>query len=90
MKPSTKPGVQIMRTTSKERMTGGHNRSVLLPGLRQARQRSGLTQRELSELAGIGKGTIWELETAQRGACPRTVRRLTKALATEVTDLIEE
>lgn len=79
-----------MKATPSEKTTSGHNRSVLLPGLRQARQRSGLTQRELSELAGVGKGTIWELEVGRRGAYPRTVRRLMNALATEVTDLIGE
>jgi transcriptional regulator with XRE-family HTH domain len=79
-----------MKATPNDKTTSAHNRSVLLPGLRQARQRSGLTQCELSELAGVGKGTIWELEVGRRGAYPRTVRRLTKALATEVTDLIGE
>jgi transcriptional regulator with XRE-family HTH domain len=79
-----------MKATPNEKTTSGYNRSVLLPGLRQVRQRSGLTQRELSELAGIGKSTIWELEVGRRGAYPQTVRRLTKALATEVTDLIGE
>jgi transcriptional regulator with XRE-family HTH domain len=79
-----------MRATSKERMTGGHNRSVLLPGLRQARQRSGLTQRQLGELAGVGKGTVLELEVGRRGAYPRTVRRLAKALETEVANLVRE
>jgi transcriptional regulator with XRE-family HTH domain len=49
-----------------------------------------LTQRELGELAGIGKGTIWELEVGRRGAYPRTVRRLAKALETEVADLVGE
>jgi DNA-binding XRE family transcriptional regulator len=54
-----------MRATSKERTTGGHNRSVLLPGLRQARQRSGLSQRELGTLAGVAKGTVFELEVGR-------------------------
>ena len=79
-----------MKATSNEKTTSGHNRSVLLPGLRQARQRSGLTQRELSKLAGVGKGTIWELEVGRRGAYPRTVRRLAKALETKVADLVGE
>ena len=79
-----------MKATPNEKTTSGHNRSVLLPGLRQARQWSDLTQRELSELAGIGQGTIWELETGRRGAYPRTVRRLAKALETEVADLVGE
>jgi transcriptional regulator with XRE-family HTH domain len=79
-----------MKATSKEQTVSSTSRSVLLPGLRQARQRSGLTQRELGELAGIGKGTIWELEVGRRGAYPRTVRRLAKALETEVADLVGE
>ena len=79
-----------MRTTPEENMAGNLNRSVLLPGLRQARQRLGLTQRELSELAGVGKGTIWELETERRGSYPRTLRRLAKALETEISNLVKE
>jgi DNA-binding XRE family transcriptional regulator len=79
-----------MKAIPNEKTTSGHNRSVLLPGLRQARQTSGLTQRELSELAGIGKGTTWELEVGRRGAYPRTARRLAKALETEVADLVKE
>jgi DNA-binding XRE family transcriptional regulator len=79
-----------MKATPNEKTTRGHNRSVLLPGLRQARQRSGLTQRELGTLASIGKGTIWELEVGRRGAYPRTVRRLAKALETEVADVVGE
>jgi DNA-binding XRE family transcriptional regulator len=78
-----------MKATPNEKTTSGHNRSVLLPGLRQARQRSGLTQRELGELAGVSKGTIFELEVGRRGAYPRTVRRLAKALDTEVEDLMK-
>jgi transcriptional regulator with XRE-family HTH domain len=79
-----------MKATSKEQTVSSTSRSVLLPGLRQARQRSGLTQRELGELAGIGKNTIWELEVGRRGAYPRTVRRLAKALETKVADLVGE
>jgi transcriptional regulator with XRE-family HTH domain len=79
-----------MKATPNEKATSSHNRSVLLPGLRQARQRSGLTQRELSELAGVGKGTIWELETERRGSYPRTLRRLAKALQTEISNLVKE
>jgi DNA-binding XRE family transcriptional regulator len=79
-----------MKATSKEQTVSSTSRSVLLPGLRQARQRSGLTQRELGELAGVGKGTVFELEVGRRGAYPRTVRRLTKALETEISNLIKE
>jgi len=49
----------------------GHGgRSVPLPGLRAARQRSALTQRELGELAGVARGTVFELELGRRGAYP--------------------
>jgi len=79
-----------MKASPNEKATGGHNRSVLLPGLRPARQRSGLTQRELGTLAGVGKGTITELEVVRRGAYPRTVRRIAKALETEISNLVKE
>jgi DNA-binding XRE family transcriptional regulator len=79
-----------MKTTPKEQTISDHNRSVLLPGLRQVRQTSGLTQRQLGELAGVGKGTVFELEVGRRGAYPRTVRRLAKALETEISNLIKE
>jgi transcriptional regulator with XRE-family HTH domain len=78
-----------MKATSNEKTTSAHNRSVLLPGLRQTRQRSGLTQRELGELAGVGKGTVSELEAGRRGAYPRTIRRLAEALGTKVADLMK-
>jgi transcriptional regulator with XRE-family HTH domain len=79
-----------MKTTSKEQTMGSTGRSVPLPGLRAARQRCDLTQGELSELAGVGRGTIWELETGRRGSYPRTLRRLAKALQTEISNLVKE
>jgi DNA-binding XRE family transcriptional regulator len=79
-----------MNAIPNEKTTSGHNRSVLLPGLRQVRQTSGLTQRELGELAGVGKSTVFELEVGRRGAYPRTVRRLAKALQTEISNLVKE
>ena len=79
-----------MKTTPEENVAGDLRRSVPLPGLRQARQRSALTQRELGELAGVGKGTVFELEVGRRGAYPRTLRRLAEALETEVADLVGE
>ena len=66
------------------------SRSTPLPGLRNARKRQGLTQRELAALAGIGAGTISDLEIGRRGSYPRTTRRLANALNIEVADLIED
>ena len=79
-----------MKAIPYEGTTSGHNRSVPLPGLRAARQRSGLTQHELGTHAGVSKGTVLELEVGRRGAYPRTVRRLAKALETEISNLVKE
>lgn len=66
----------------------GQNRSVPLPGLKGARRRTGLTQRELARLAGCGQGTVAELETSRRGAYPRTIRKLASALGMLPSDLV--
>ena len=79
-----------MKTTPEENVAGDLKRSIPLPGLRAARQRAALTQRELGTLAGVAKGTVFELEVGRRGAYPRTVRRLAKALQTEISKLVEE
>jgi DNA-binding XRE family transcriptional regulator len=79
-----------MKATSKEQTTVDTSRGVPLPGLRAARQSSALTQRELGTLAGVAKGTVFELEVGRRGAYPRTIRRLAKALQTEISNLVKE
>ena len=59
----------------------GHSgRSIPLPGLKAARQKAGLTQSELAELAGVARGTVHRLETLERGCYPRTLRKLATAL----------
>jgi transcriptional regulator with XRE-family HTH domain len=65
------------------------NRGIPLPGLRPARQRFGLTQRELASLAGTGQHTICKLETLQSGAYPRTLQKLAVALGVTPADLVE-
>src|SRR5919112_4524466 len=65
------------------------NRGIYLPGLRPARQRLGLTQRQLASQAGTGQGTICKLETLQRGAYPQTLQKLAAALGVSPADLIE-
>ena len=67
-----------------------NTRSTRLPGLRAARRRWGLTQRELAALAGTGAGTVADLESGRRGAYPRTIRRIADALNTDVEHLIDE
>jgi DNA-binding XRE family transcriptional regulator len=65
------------------------NRGIPVPGLRHARQRLGLTQRQLASQVGIGQGTICKLETLQRGAYPQTLQKLSAALEVSPADLVE-
>jgi transcriptional regulator with XRE-family HTH domain len=71
----------------REPTTTYDTRGIPLPGLRRARQRLGLTQRELASLAGIGQGTVCKLETLQRGAYPQTLQKLALALGVTPADL---
>ncbi len=72
----------------KEGSMRGSNRSTPLPGLGDARKRQGLTQRELAALAGIGAGTVSDLEVRRRGGYPATVKRLCLALGVTPAELI--
>ena len=64
------------------------NRGIPLLGLRPARQRLGLTQRQLASLSGIGQGTITKLERLERGAYPQTLQKLALALGVTPADLV--
>ncbi len=64
------------------------NRGIPLPGLRPARQRLGLTQRQLAARAGTGQQTICKLETLRRGAYPQTLQKLAAALGVSPADLV--
>lgn len=66
------------------------NRGIPLPGLRSARQRLGLTQRQLATRAGMGQGTITKLERLERGAYPQTLRKLAAALGVSPADLVDD
>jgi len=66
------------------------NRGILLPGLRPARQRLGLTQRQLAARAGTGQQTICKLETLRRGAYPQTLQKLAAALGVSPAELVDE
>jgi transcriptional regulator with XRE-family HTH domain len=64
------------------------SRSTPLPGLIAHRQRQGLTQRQLGELAGVGHTTVQQLESLSRGAYPQTMQKLAIALKVEPKDLL--
>jgi len=64
------------------------SRSTPLPALAAHRQRHGLTQRQLGELAGVAHTTVQQLESLSRGAYPQTLRKLAAALGVEPADLV--
>ncbi len=63
-------------------------RSVRLHGLWGCRQAANLTQRQLASLIGSSQTTIRSLEALKRGAYPKTIRLLSKALEVEPTDVL--
>ena len=65
-----------------------NGRGLRLPGLWACRMAAGLTQRQLAMLVGTSQGTITSLETQERGAYPRTVKRLCVALDVAPSDLL--
>ena len=64
------------------------NRSIHLPCLRELRQRKGLSQKELGDLARLSPGTIYRVENGLRGAYPGTVRKLATALEVVPEELL--
>jgi transcriptional regulator with XRE-family HTH domain len=72
----------------KEDKEGCTNRSIPLRTLRELRQSRGLTQRELSTLANVSAGTVFQLENTRRGAYPVTIRKLATALGVAPAHLV--
>jgi transcriptional regulator with XRE-family HTH domain len=66
------------------------NRSIPLQALRTLRRSKGLSQRDLSEMAGVSAGTVYRLENGLRGAYPGTVRKLAAALGVPAQELVRE
>jgi transcriptional regulator with XRE-family HTH domain len=58
-----------------------------LRGLRQARQRSGLSIGQLAELTGLRRDTITHLEHGKQEPQSYAVRRLAAALGASTSDL---
>jgi len=54
-----------------------------LPHLRDLRQRAVLSQEQLAERSGVARDTISKLETGQRKAYPKTIRKLATGLEVE-------
>jgi transcriptional regulator with XRE-family HTH domain len=79
--------VKELPTTRRVRMIE-RSRSIPLPALAAHRRQRALTQRQLGELAGVAHTTVQQLETLQRGAYPKTLRKLATALRVEPKDLL--
>lgn len=59
-----------------------------LRGLRQARQRSGLSLSQLADLTGLRRETIGRLEHGQEEPQPYALRRLATTLGTSADELL--
>lgn len=59
-----------------------------LRGLRQARQRSGLSISQLAELTGLRRDTVTHLEHGKEDAQPYVLRRLAAALGASTAELV--
>ncbi len=59
-----------------------------LRGLRQARQRSGLSISQLADLTGLRRDTITHLEHGKEDAQPYALRRLASALGSSSAELL--
>jgi DNA-binding Xre family transcriptional regulator len=77
-----------VRAIKKEARSLNGGRSYLLQGLWACRQAAGLTQRQLAGMMGSSQTTIRKLERQSRGAYPRTIQRLCKALGVTPEDLL--
>ena len=57
--------------------------------LKALRHQRVLTLRELEQRSGVAYNTIWHLENGKRGAQPRTLRKLARALDVEAEALVK-
>jgi transcriptional regulator with XRE-family HTH domain len=57
--------------------------------LKALRHQRVLTLRELEQRSGVAYNTIWHRENGKRGAQPRTLRKLARALDVEPEELVK-
>jgi transcriptional regulator with XRE-family HTH domain len=60
---------------------------VDITALRELREEKAYSVRELADLAGVSRTTLWKLETTGGKAHPRTIRKLAEALGVEPREL---
>lgn len=63
--------------------------SIDLKAIRRARLSKGYSVAELAEIAGVGRATLYFLESGQRVPRMRTVRVLAEALDVPVTQFLD-
>lgn len=63
-------------------------RRILANSLRQFRQKEGLSQEELADLAGLHRTYIGSVERGERNISIDNIERLAKALKCDVIDLL--
>jgi len=62
---------------------------VDMTALRDLREDQAYSVRELADMAGISRTTLWKLETTGGKAHPRTIRKLAEALEVKPRDIIK-
>jgi transcriptional regulator with XRE-family HTH domain len=63
--------------------------SVNVAKLKELRIDRGLSQRRLSELAGVSNTTVWHIERGA-GASPATLKKLADVLGVRASELIKD
>lgn len=56
--------------------------------IKELRERRGLMQKDLAEVAMVSKPYLHDLENNKRGAKPETLQRIANALGVDVSELI--
>jgi transcriptional regulator with XRE-family HTH domain len=60
-----------------------------MSALKELREDKSYSIRELAQLAGVSRTTLWKLETSGGRAHPRTIRKLAEALDVKPRDIRE-
>lgn len=65
-------------------------RKVFASRLRQIRQRKGLSQEELADMAGLHRTYVGSVERSERNISIDNIERLAKALEVDIIELLKE
>jgi predicted transcriptional regulator len=65
------------------------NMEIDMTRLKELREDKALSIRELADMAGVSRTTVWNLERSGGAAHPRTIRKLSEALGVPPRELIK-